>query len=420
MAGFAGELRGLTQLMRAARALAAAATLAVSAAWIAPASAADEVITAYAQSASADSFTADFTLSGTPKTRLMRLVNPDRIAVDFVNALPAVKIGDPAANAIVDGLRHGLVSTDRYRVIYRLKESAVARIETRETDGHHVVSLIITKSAPSVSDKGAALASGSTGSTTDARVPVTATAPPAIPLTAKRPLRIVIDPGHGGIDNGAVSKSGTREKDINLAIGKDLRDALKAMGNIDVVMTRDDDTFIPLEERSAIGRREKADLFISLHADSIRYSSLRGATVYTLSENASDALSQQIATSENAADRFAGEEWQNDKPDVFDILIDLTRRETVSFSEHFASSLVDDLSKSDIRLITRPKRAAGFRVLKAPDVPSVLVEMGFLSNPEDEKLLKDDGWRGRIAQTIARAVLDFFRGKAAEKAAAAR
>ena len=392
----------------------------VASVWIAPVLAADEVITAYAQSASPDRFTADFILSGTPKTRLLRLANPDRIAVDFENAIPAVKIEDPAANAIVDGLRHGLVSADRYRVIYRLKEGAVARIETHEAGGRHVVSLIITKSTSPVNDKDAVLASDSTVPSPASMGPITATAPPVIALTAKRPLRIVIDPGHGGIDNGAVSKSGTLEKDINLAIGKDLRDALTAMGSIDVVMTRGDDTFIPLEKRSAIARREKADLFISLHADSIRYRTLRGATVYTLSENASDALSQQIAASENAADRFAGAEWQNDKPDVFDILIDLTRRETVSFSEHFASSLVDDLSKSDIRLITRPKRAAGFRVLKAPDVPSVLVEMGFLSNPQDEKLLKDDKWRGRMAKTIARAVLDFFRGKAAEKAATAK
>ncbi len=402
--------------MRRLQTLAVAVVLGVVSLSVAPAIADDEVITAYAQTVLPDGFTADFTLSGAPKTRLLRLVNPDRIAVDFENALPAAKLEEPSANAIVDGLRHGLVSADRYRVIYRLKESATARIETRQTDGHTVVSLIVSKSRSPAKGEAPALAFNAS----DAKTPDKATASPAIVPLTRRPLKIVIDPGHGGVDNGAVSKSGTREKDINLAIGKDLRDALNATGNIDVVMTRDNDTFIPLEERSAIGRREKADLFISLHADSIRYPSLRGATVYTLSENASDALSRQIAASENAADRFAGPEWQNDKPDVFDILIDLTRRETVSFSEHFASSLVADLSKSDIRLITRPKRAAGFRVLKAPDVPSVLVEMGFLSNPKDEKLLRDDKWRGRIAATIGRAVLDFFRGKAAEKAAAAR
>ena len=382
------------------------------------ASAGDEVITAYAQSSTTDGFTADFTLSGKPKTRLLRLVNPDRIAIDFENALPAAKFAEPSANAIVDGLRHGLVSADRYRVIYRLKENATARIETREADGHAVVTLSISKVAGTGGGK--ANISGSPTVAAPDKTPSKVAGSAATEPLTQRPLKIVIDPGHGGVDDGAVSKSGTKEKDVNLSIGKDLRDALDAMGNIEVVMTRDDDTFIPLEERSAIGRREKADLFISLHADSIRYGSLRGATVYTLSENASDALSRQIAASENAADRFAGPEWQNDKPDVFDILVDLTRRETVSFSEHFASSLVDDLASSDIRLITRPKRAAGFRVLKAPDVPSVLVEMGFLSNPQDEKLLKDEKWRGRIAQTIARAVLDFFRGKAAEKAAAAR
>ena len=236
--------------------------------------------------------------------------------------------------------------------------------------------------------------------------------PAAVPQG--RVLKVVLDAGHGGVDKGAVSKSGTLEKEINLAMALALRDALQARGDVEVTLTRDDDTFIPLEERAAIGRRERADLFISIHADSIRYADLRGATVYTLSETASDELSREIAASENAADRFAGEEWQRDEPTVFDILLDLTRRETVSFSEHFASSLVRDLRREDIRLINRPKRSAGFKVLTAPDVPSVLVELGFLSNREDEKLLTDAAWRKDTAAAIARAVMDFFGEKVAE------
>ena len=390
-----------------------------------PAAAEDGVIIAYAQTVSQTGFEAEFTVRGKPRTKLLRLANPDRIAIDFEGALPATKLAEPLANPLVDGIRHGLVAADRYRVIFHLKRAATASIETTDISGGQRISLSIGPAASAVAatvsppllgygandaavvmpDKGVATAEAAT--VTNGR------------SSGKR-LKIVVDPGHGGIDNGAVSKSGTMEKNINLAVAKSLKQALMVGGNVDVVLTRDDDTFIPLEERSAIGRREKADLFISVHADSIHYGSLRGATVYTLSENASDALSRQIAASENAADRFAGAEWQNDKPDVFDILVDLTRRETVSFSEHFAASLVDDLAKNDVRLITRPKRSAGFRVLKAPDVPSVLVEMGFLSNPEDEKLLKDDAWRHRIGEAIADAVLKFFRGKGATEAAKAR
>ena len=148
--------------------------------------------------------------------------------------------------------------------------------------------------------------------------------------------------------------------------------------------------------------------FISLHADSIRYKELRGATIYTLSERASDRLSLEIAANENEADRFGGANYDPEVPEVFDILADLTRRETVGYSEHFASSLLEKMKRSNIRMIKNPKRSAGFLVLKAPDVPSVLIEMGFMSNAEDAKLLSDESWRTKTMGTVAEAITEFY------------
>lgn len=371
-----------------------------------PALAEDRIITAVTQAADADAFTVAFDVIGKPEARVLHLRNPERIAVDFEDTLSAAALDAPPDNALVSASRHGLVAADRYRFIFTLKGAASAELDRTATAHGERLSLTIR---PATSGKVAA-------ASPSRPAPETADAGPDVPAAVPqgRVLKVVLDAGHGGVDKGAVSKSGTLEKEINLAMALALRDALQARGDVEVTLTRDDDTFIPLEERAAIGRRERADLFISIHADSIRYADLRGATVYTLSETASDELSREIAASENAADRFAGEEWQRDEPTVFDILLDLTRRETVSFSEHFASSLVRDLRREDIRLINRPKRSAGFKVLTAPDVPSVLVELGFLSNREDEKLLTDAAWRKDTAAAIAQAVMDFFGEKVAE------
>ncbi|MEC5321792.1 N-acetylmuramoyl-L-alanine amidase [Aurantimonas sp. A3-2-R12] len=365
----------------------------------------DLVITGMSQSAEEGEYSASFVLRGKPQTRILRLANPDRIAVDFIDTLSAASIAAPPDNGIVESIRHGLVSSNRYRFIFRLKREAFAAIRTEERPDGQVIVLSIQPSDAAQAPVASVEAPGAQRDATDSKQ--TAAKP-------ERKLTIVLDPGHGGIDNGAVSSSGTHEKEINLQLAFALRDSLLAKGGVKVVLTREDDTFIPLDERAAAGRRERADLFISIHADSIRQSALRGATVYTLSETASDELSRQVAAAENASDRFAGEEWQKEKPDVFDILLDLTRRETVSFSEHFATSLVHDLATRDIRLINRPKRSAGFKVLKAPDVPSVLVEFGFLSNRQDEKLLQDDAWREEVAAATADAVMNFFGGTAQE------
>jgi N-acetylmuramoyl-L-alanine amidase len=223
-----------------------------------------------------------------------------------------------------------------------------------------------------------------------------------------RPL-IVLDPGHGGIDTGTRGLDGTNEKDVVLAFGQTLREKLEAGGKYRVAMTRTDDTFVPLNERVRFARARNASLFISIHADSVPRAEgqAEGASVYTLSEKASDAEAARLAESENRADAIAGVDLTAEPNDVANILVDLAQRETKTFSLQFARSAVGEL-KSTARLHKRPLKSAGFVVLKAPDVPSVLVELGYMSTRDDLKLLTSTDWRARTATAMAQAVDEFF------------
>lgn len=221
---------------------------------------------------------------------------------------------------------------------------------------------------------------------------------------------IVIDPGHGGADSGARGVSGILEKTITLAFGLELKKALEDTGRYTVHMTRDRDRFLRLDERVRIARRQEADLFISVHADAIRHQAVRGATVYTLSETPSDAASAAKAIRENLADQLAGYASSEESDEVSDILADLVRRETDGFSLRFANTLVDSLS-AEISMIKNPHRFAGFQVLKAPDVPSVLVELGYLSNAADEAQLRDVEWRAQATAGIVDAIGRFAAGR---------
>jgi len=231
---------------------------------------------------------------------------------------------------------------------------------------------------------------------------------PAQPPPAKnadpRPL-VVLDPGHGGIDTGTIAPGGQMEKDIVLDFAKRLRERIERSGKFRVLMTRKDDTYVPLDERVHIARNAGASLFVSIHADSLprKEGTAQGATIYTLSNKASDAQAAELADKENGADVIAGVDLKSEPNDVAGILIDLAQRETKSFSMQFARDVVSDM-KAVARLHKEPIKAAGFRVLKAPDVPSVLVELGYVSNREDLRSLMSDTWRDRTADSIAKAV----------------
>jgi N-acetylmuramoyl-L-alanine amidase len=222
-----------------------------------------------------------------------------------------------------------------------------------------------------------------------------------------RPL-IVLDPGHGGIDNGTHWKD-IDEKDIVLAFARTLRKNLEKSGKYRVAMTRDDDTFIPLGERVRFAHSRRAALFISLHADSLppKEGHAEGATVYTLSEKASDAQAAELANAENASDIIAGVDLSNEPSDVASILVDLAQRETKTFSVQFARHVVGEL-RNTAKLYKRPIKSAGFVVLKDPDVPSVLIELGYLSSATDRKNLTSSAWRAKTAGALAAAVDVFF------------
>ncbi|WP_455480046.1 N-acetylmuramoyl-L-alanine amidase [Bartonella sp. B23] len=227
--------------------------------------------------------------------------------------------------------------------------------------------------------------------------------------TQKMPIRnfrVILDPGHGGIDGGARGISGILEKDVTLAFARVLRDELKKDSHITVALTRDSNVFLRLSERVKKAREFCADLFISIHADTINVRSLRGATVYTISDKASDAIAKSLAESENKVDLLDGFP-ADESLEITDILIDLIRRETHAFSVNFANNVVSNLSKSNINLINNPHRYANFQVLRASDVPSVLIEIGYLSNEEDEKLLSNPQWRKKMATSLAYSIRQF-------------
>ncbi|MFO7477187.1 MAG: N-acetylmuramoyl-L-alanine amidase [Methyloceanibacter sp.] len=231
---------------------------------------------------------------------------------------------------------------------------------------------------------------------------------PERPVDAK-PV-VVLDPGHGGVDPGASSATGITEKEVVLTFARTLKAKLEARGRYEVHLTRDDDIFLPLRERVAIAQKKGANLFLSIHADYFpdKTDKATGATVYTLSEEASDEEARALAAKENFSDALAGVELPSDSDEVLaNILIDLAQRETQNRSVVFARSIVGELAGKGA-LHTRRLRSAGFRVLKAPDIPSVLLELGFLSNREDEKRLTSEAWRNRTADAVAGSIDAYF------------
>ncbi|HYG85689.1 MAG TPA: N-acetylmuramoyl-L-alanine amidase [Azospirillum sp.] len=242
-------------------------------------------------------------------------------------------------------------------------------------------------------------------------VPAALPAPPPPPPATRVPEKplVVLDPGHGGEDPGAVGVGGVYEKDVTLAMARELRRHLEASGRYRVLLTREKDVFIRLRERVGIARDVGADLFISLHADSISSGTVRGLSVYTLSDKASDREAEMLAAKENRADAIAGLNLSGENDLVASILIDLAQRDTMNHSKRFAKAMLENVRKDVTLLPNKPHRQAGFAVLTAPDVPSVLVEMGYLSSRQDASQLTSPRHRERLARGMARAVDSYFK-----------
>ncbi len=220
---------------------------------------------------------------------------------------------------------------------------------------------------------------------------------------------VALDPGHGGVDPGAISPRGIKEKTVTLAMARELARQLKASGQYRVMLTRRRDVLVRLRERVARARRHRAELLLSIHADALPEASIRGLSVYTLSNEASDRETALLASRENRDDFVPGVRISKQPPVIGAILLDLARRETNNRSVALARALVAEAGRY-VPLLPKPHRSADFAVLSAPDIPSALVEIGCLSNPDEEKLLPTPSYQRRLAQALARAIDDYFEG----------
>jgi N-acetylmuramoyl-L-alanine amidase len=350
---------------------------------------------------------------GEPNPEWLLLRAPHRLVLDIPETKFLLHPDDLKTTGLIKDVRYGHLQEGKSRLILTLKGPfTVERLDVLKNEDEPGYRLVVDLIAASDRQFEEALAvqSQTTGATV--ATPKGDRLGKAPADDAAQPFTIVIDPGHGGIDGGAKGSSGTEEKTITLAFALELKAKLAATGKYDVYMTRQKDEFLRLDERVRIARQHEADLFISIHADTIRLKGIRGATVYTVSDKASDEEAEALAIRENLSDQLAGMEIEGEKQEVTDILVDLIRRETHNFSIRFARSLIGELSNT-VGLINNPHRFAGFKVLKAPDVPSVLVELGYMSNPKDEAQLRDPDWRGKAATSISNAIAAFAAARSA-------
>jgi N-acetylmuramoyl-L-alanine amidase len=349
-------------------------------------------------------------LSKKVDVHVFALGNPYRVIVDAADVSFQMPPGlGKEQRGLVTAYRYGLFAPGKSRIVidvtgpFLIDKSFV--LEARDDQPARLVIDLIPTDEATFQTKLREVKQASAAST-----PVPFPEPPSRPADAK-PI-IVLDPGHGGVDPGTSSKSGVTEKEVVLQFAKELRQKLVATGRYEVHLTREDDTFLPLKERVAIAQKKGAGLFLSIHADYFptQIDDARGATIYTLSERASDEEARALAAKENFSDAIAGVELPSDSDElVANILIDLAQRETQNRSVVFARSIVGELAaKNKSSLHTKRLRSAGFRVLKAPDVPSVLLELGFLSNPDDEKQLTSAAWRDRMSDSVTAAIDGYF------------
>lgn len=366
-----------------------------------------------------------FELSGPVAVKGHVLAQPDRVVIDLPEITfqidpskgrgPATPKPDPRRRQMqsaqpllgaVSSYRFGLVSPGKSRIVIDLAHpSRIARLVSEPFPGGQGARLVIELGKTERSAFLAEAAKAGEARPASAVMPVGSGA-----ASAGLPI-VVLDAGHGGIDAGAHALNGALEKDIVFDFAKTLAARLERSGQVKVVLTRDSDVFIALGDRVRKARAAGAALFISIHADTLSYDgSVSGATVYTVSDRASDAEAARVAEKENQADIVAGLDGTEDQGDVSDILFDLTRRETRAFSHVFARTLVGYWQEIG-SLNKNPHRSAGFRVLKAPDVPSVLLELGYLSSKSDLASLTSPQWREKATELVAKAVEGFFKDR---------
>lgn len=390
----------------AAAALLAGASAALAAEPVAPVSAVASRVETLA-----DHARLVFELTGAVKATAHLAVNPARVIVDLPEVAFHLDAKDgraPAKSRLVKSYRYGQFAPGRSRVVVDL--AAPAQILRAESEPVGDGARLIVELAPTSEAQFTASAAESAAALARAE-PAPAEAAAAAPPSDK-PV-VVIDPGHGGVDMGATGKHGEQEKAVVFEFARALAAKIEAGGRLKVVMTRSEDIFLPLNERVQIAHRNNAALFLSIHADTLAEGHVEGATIYTVSTKASDAEAAKIAEKENLADKAAGLESKQDVEQVGDILFELTQRETRAFSAQFSQTLISHWKEAG-SLNKNPARAAGFVVLKSYDIPSVLLELGYLSSEKDLARLTSSEWRDRAAGKTADAIEAFFAARSRE------
>lgn len=333
---------------------------------------------------------------------------PERIIVDLSAAAFGFPASDLAPRGLFKDIRYGTMGSDSARMVFTVNRPVklvMAEVQKNEERGFRLV----LDAEMTTKERFAEILKSQ-----DWNNSVSIPSEELAAVVEDGVFTVAVDAGHGGIDAGASgATSKTPEKTVTLDFARLLAERLNKIDGVKAFLTREDDTFLSLSQRVTIARQKHADLFISLHADTLAQKDIRGATVYTLSDKASDRMAENLAARENLSDQLAGFSIKSEPPEVADILLDLTRRETQAFSVALADNVVKSF-EGQVGLINNPHRQANFQVLRAPDIPSVLLEMGFLSNPEDEKLLLDEAWRSKVAGLIADAVDRYHKRAAAD------
>jgi N-acetylmuramoyl-L-alanine amidase len=366
-------------------------------------------------------------LSDPVGVQVFTLTEPNRVVIDMPEVLWRNSENvPPPGNGIVQSYRYGLFREGNSRFVIDLNVPVrVAMPQILPPDDGFGFRLLLDLNRTSLEDfvDNAGWPEEFRGSANFGTAPsqFDVTPDPTVALTGNsKPendakLVIVVDAGHGGIDPGTHGVSGMQEKSVVLAVAKKLRDVLESTGRYTVHLTRETDIFIPLRGRVDIARAANADLFLSLHVDSHEQRDIRGASVYTLSEDGSDREATRLAEKENMSDVIAGIDLSSEDNPVASILIDLAQRDTMNRSVRFAETVLTNLSQATYVRPTTPRRSAGFAVLKAPDVPAVLIELGYLTNQRDESEMSTEAWRSGVARSISSAINVFFGANASSE-----
>lgn len=345
-------------------------------------------------------------LSAAVAYKIFTLADPYRVVIDFPEVIWRVpRTRMRAAKGLVTQFRFGLFQPGNSRVVIDTTAPvAIARHFIIPAKAGNPMRLVLDLKTVT---RAAFLSGPRNVQSPDWRRPARRRPPPSAQSPSNGRRVVILDPGHGGVDPGTIGVSGVYEKSITLAVAKTAKKILEASGRYRVVLTRTRDVYVRLRDRFEIAHRNKAELFLSLHADSIPNKNIRGGSIYTLSDKASDKEAEDLARRENKSDIIAGADLTGYAPEVSRVLIDLAQNDTNRESWYLARNLVAEL-KLAIRLLRASHRFAGFEVLKSPNVPSALIELGYLSNRIDEKNLKKPKYRRRIGEAMLRAIDRYF------------